>query len=177
MHEPYRTLLGHFRHEIGHHYWDLLVDGAPRLEEFRALFGDERDDYGQALERHYAQGAPPDWQQSYISAYASAHPWEDFAETWAHFLHITDTLETAAAYGLDVNPDVDDTGHLAARIAFDPYLDRSVDRLVRNWLPLGSLLNNLNRSMGLGDAYPFILTPRVVEKLAFIQRLMPAPAR
>lgn len=172
MHEPYRTLLGHFRHEIGHHYWDLLVAGGLMLDEFRSLFGDERADYGQALQRHYAEGAPPDWQHSFISAYATAHPWEDFAETFAHYLHLTDTAETAAAYGLKLAPDVDDTGALAAEITFDAYRVRNIATLVDNWVPLASLLNNLNRSMGLPDAYPFVLTPAVIDKLGYVQRVI-----
>ena len=171
MHEPYRTLLGHFRHEIGHHYWDLLVDGGPMHEEFRTLFGDERPDYAEALQRHYAQGAPAGWQQHFISAYATSHPWEDFAETWAHFLHIVDTEETAAAYGLRVRPEAND-GDLAARLDFDPYGATGTESLVNTWVPLASLLNNLNRSMGLADAYPFILTPAVIGKLGFVQRLI-----
>ena len=97
MGEPYRTLLGHMRHESGHYYWDQLIHDQPPLERFRQLFGDEQIDYGAALKTHYAQGAPGDWQTRFVSAYASAHPWEDWAETWAHYLHMVDTLETAAA--------------------------------------------------------------------------------
>ncbi len=172
MGEPYRTLLGHFRHEIGHHYWDLLVDGGPFIDEFRTLFGDERPDYGEALKRHYEQGPPLDWQHNFISAYATSHPWEDFAETWAHFMHLTDTLETASAYGVGVHPEVDSDGKLASEFRFDPYRTTDIDTLVEKWVPLASLLNNLNRSMGLADAYPFVLTPKVIEKLGFIQRLI-----
>jgi hypothetical protein len=91
-------LLGHFRHEVGHYFWDRLVATDPhQLEEFRVLFGDDRQDYGEALKRHYDEGAPANWQDTYISMYATMHPWEDFAETWAHYLHIVDTLETAGA--------------------------------------------------------------------------------
>ena len=175
MGEPYRTLLGHFRHEIGHHYWDLLVAGGPMLDEFRTLFGDERPDYGQALQTYYATGAAANWQQTHISAYATAHPWEDFAETWAHLMHVTDTEETARAYGLKTNPYVSRDGELEAEVDFDPYRNRSIETLIDIWVPLASLLNNLNRSMGLNDAYPFILTPPVIEKLAFIQRLIHHP--
>ena len=98
--EPYRSLLGHFRHEVGHHYWDILVRDGGRLEQCRAMFGDDSQDYEAALKRHYAQGAPADWAERFVSAYATSHPWEDFAETWAHYLHIVDTLETASAFGL-----------------------------------------------------------------------------
>ena len=118
--EPYRTLVGHFRHEIGHYYWDRLVRDGGRLEAFRELFGDERADYGQALQRHYREGPPPDWQSRFISAYASSHPWEDFAETWAHYLHIVDALETARSYGINVRasfmPDA-----AGGKIDFKPY--------------------------------------------------------
>ena len=104
LREPYRTILGHFRHEIGHYYWDVLIKDGPHLDRFRELFGDDRADYGEALARYYKDGAPPDWQESFISAYATAHPWEDWAETWAHHLHMTNTLETAVECGLSVRP-------------------------------------------------------------------------
>ena len=100
--EPYRTVLGHFRHEVGHYYWPLLVPEGGARERCRALFGDEREDYGAALERHYETGPPPDWSQRFVSAYATMHPWEDWAETFAHYLHIWDTLQTAGAYGVRV---------------------------------------------------------------------------
>ena len=107
MGEPYRTLLGHFRHEVGHYFWDVLVRDGGKLEACRAVFGDDSIDYGEALQRHYAEGAPPDWQQHFVSAYATTHPWEDFAETWAHYLHIVDTLEMASEFGMEVRPPVD----------------------------------------------------------------------
>ena len=110
MSESYRTLLGHFRHEIGHYFWGRLVRDGEQIQGFRELFGDERADYGQALHAHYASGPPADWQDRYISRYASAHPWEDFAETWSHYLHIVDTLEMAAAFGLRVQPATEGTG-------------------------------------------------------------------
>lgn len=170
MNEPYRTLLGHFRHEIGHYYWDLLIANTPALDEFRALFGDEREDYAAALQRHYETGAPGDWQQNFISAYATAHPWEDWAETWAHYLHIIDTTEMAAAFGVRLDPHVDVVGELRTRIDFDPYRLASMDELFAHWVPLSSLINNLNRAVGQHDAYPFVLTPQVVAKLGFIQK-------
>ena len=102
MHEPYRTLLGHFRHEVGHHYWDVMIRDTEWLPRFRELFGDERADYGEALARHYA-GVPADWQERFISSYASSHPWEDWAESWAHYMHMRSTLETAASYGIDIS--------------------------------------------------------------------------
>ncbi len=170
--EPYRTLLGHFRHEIGHFYWDLLVRDGGRLEAFRAVFGDERADYGAALERHYAQGAPPDWRTHYISAYASAHPWEDFAESWAHYLHIIDTLETAGSYGLAVRPPGPDLEPTPVAET-NPYQIPTIGALIQRWLPLTFAMNSLARSLGQADLYPFILSPAVIGKLGFIHGLMP----
>lgn len=165
MGEPYRTLLGHFRHEIAHYYWDHLVAGSPSLENFRATFGDERTDYAEALKQHYASGPPPDWPDHFVTSYASSHPWEDFAETWAHYFHMVDTLETAGAFGIRVKPRVG--RGLAARINFDPHL-ADMDRLVHAWLPLTFAVNSINRSMGLADLYPFVLTPGVIVKLQFV---------
>jgi len=171
MGEPYRTLLGHFRHEIGHYFWDRLVENdAPILEGFRALFGDERRDYGEALRKYYEEGPPANWQNDFISMYATSHPWEDFAETWAHYLHIVDTLETAAAFGVKVKPRRA-KGELTATIDFDPYR-ADMDRLIDAWLPVEFATNNLNRSMGLTDLYPFLLSPRVIDKLSFVHVLM-----
>ncbi|HET7083984.1 MAG TPA: putative zinc-binding peptidase [Rhizomicrobium sp.] len=171
MGEPYRTLLGHFRHEIGHYFWDRLVENdVPILEGFRALFGDERQDYGAALKKHYDEGPPANWQNDFISAYATSHPWEDFAETWAHYLHIVDTLETAAAFGLKVKPRRA-KGGLATAIDFDPYR-ADMDRLIDAWLPVEFATNNLNRSMGQTDLYPFLLSQRVIDKLSFVHVLM-----
>lgn len=172
MNEPYRTLLGHFRHEVGHHFWDLLVRDGGKLEACRAIFGDDRIDYDDALKRYYATGAPSDWQEHYVSAYATMHPWEDFAETWAHYLHIVDTLEMAAEFGLEVHPARDREGGLSARIDFDPYLVRSFDPIARAWLPFVFAINSVNRAMGMGDLYPFVLSPDVLVKLDFIHRLV-----
>jgi hypothetical protein len=180
MGEPYRTLLGHLRHEVGHYVWDRLVSADPdRLQHFRALFGDEREDYGEALKRHYAQGPRPDWVASCITAYASSHPWEDFAESFAHFVHIVDTLETAKAFGLKVESDTEAAADLSAGVPFDPYRAESAEQLVRAWVPVTVAVNAINRSMGQPDLYPFVLAPPVVEKLEFIRALLqkvPAPA-
>lgn len=165
LHEPYRTLLGHFRHEIGHYYWDLLIANGPRLEAFRALFGDERANYGSALQQHYDNGAPSDWQQRFVSAYGSSHPWEDWAETWAHYLHMMDTLETAAACGLMLEPRRADEPSLPARAA-PPVA--SFDALIADWFPVTYALNNLNRGLGQADAYPFVLAAPAIEKLRFV---------
>ena len=179
MGEPYRTLLGHFRHEIAHYYWDRLVRDAPGIEAFRQLFGDEREDYGAALQRHYANGPPPDWQERFVSSYASTHPWEDWAETWAHYFHMVDTLETASAFGMRVRPRVTKGADLSAAIDFDPH-DASMERIIDSWLPLTFAVNSINRSMGIGDLYPFFLAPPVIVKLSFIHdriHAMGAPRR
>ena len=173
MGEPYRTLLGHFRHESGHFYWDRLVADGPWLAGFRAHFGDERADYAAALQQHYAAGPADDWPQRFVSAYASAHPWEDWAETWAHYLHVVDALDTAAHWGLHLagGPDTpagDDPGAPAA-----PDFRA---RLVHGWLPLSRFLNSMNRSLGQADSYPFVLPDPVLAKLAFIHALVGAAA-
>ena len=172
MAETYRTILGHFRHESGHHYWERLVRAGVWQNAFREVFGDERSDYGAALAAHYAEGPPADWQQAYISAYASSHPWEDFAETWAHYLHIVDTLETAAAFGLNIHAAAGRDPRLDMRIAFDPYRHADFDALITAWLPLTYAVNSLNHSMGQPDLYPFVLAPRVVGKLRFAHGLI-----
>jgi hypothetical protein len=163
--ELYRTLLGHFRHEIAHYYWGRLIADSPKLEPFRQIFGDERNDYGQALAAYYAIGAPANWAEHFISPYASSHPWEDFAETWAHYFHMTDTLETANAFGLVVRPKL--SRGMAADIDFDP-LDVELARIIEGWLPLTFAVNSINRSMGAPDLYPFVLSPPVIGKLSFI---------
>lgn len=165
MHEPYRTLLGHFRHEIGHYYFMRLMREGPWLEACRGLFGDDRADYAQALQRHYEQGPPAGWEGHYISAYATMHPFEDWAETWAHYLHMVDTLETARACGLSLSPAQPE----------EPAMDTSdpahgFDAMIDQWLPLTYVLNSLNRSMGQPDGYPFTLAEPVIEKLRFIHK-------
>jgi hypothetical protein len=175
MGEPYRTLLGHFRHEIGHYYWDRLVRDSPALAACRAMFGDDRRDYDEALRAHYQYGAPANWQESFVSAYATCHPWEDFAETWAHYFHIVDTLEMARAFGVDIHPRVEAGAELETHIDFQPYRAQSVEQLVDSWLPLTFALNSINRSMGQPDLYPFILTPTIVGKLGFVQGLCAPP--
>ncbi|PXW56917.1 putative zinc-binding peptidase [Methylobacterium sp. B4] len=169
--EYYRTLLGHFRHEIGHYFWNLLVRFDPSLPAFRVLFGDERADYGAALRRHHSEGAPPDWQESFVSSYATAHPWEDFAETFAHYLHIVDTLETGSAFEMRLSPKLRGGGEGAQAstcIDFDPYETPDFQRVIEAWLPLTYAMNSLNRSMGQPPLYPFKLAPAVIAKLAFV---------
>ncbi len=156
MGEPYRTVLGHFRHESGHYYWERLVGGSTELEVFRRLFGDERQDYAAALANYYAQPPSDAWRSTHISAYACAHPLEDFAECWAHMLQMVDTLETADAQG----------------VLESPGLDENFDEFLRAWTQLTVVHNELNRSMGRRDAYPFVLFDAVIEKLQFIRELI-----
>jgi hypothetical protein len=172
MGEPYRTLLGHFRHESGHYFWDRLIRDGGKLDGFRAAFGDERADYVQALQTHYVNGAPPNWQQNFVSAYASSHPWEDFAETWAHYLHIVDTLETARAFGVKVKAKPARKTELYAAIDFDPHHAANIEQLIDAWLPLSFAVNSLNRSMGQADLYPFVLAPAVIAKLGYVHNLV-----
>ncbi len=172
LHEPYRTLLGHFRHEIAHYYWDRLIANSGWLEEFRKMFGDENADYSEALKRHYANGPAPDWQTRHVSAYASSHPWEDWAETWAHYFHIVDMMETADSFGLALNPRHPAAKTMMARShnPFDPSV--SFDTVLENWFPLTYALNSINRGMGLLDVYPFALSPKAVEKLRFVHEVV-----
>lgn len=172
MKEPYRTLIGHFRHEVGHYYWDRLIDNSKYLEEFRDLFGDDREDYGEALQKHYKQGAPADWNQHFISSYASSHAWEDWAETWAHYLHIMDTLQTGSAFGLSVYPQIaKPEDHMDVEVKQDPYEIVDFMQIISIWLPMSFAMNSINRSMGNRDLYPFVITSEVMEKLSFIHKV------
>jgi len=169
LHEPYRTLLGHLRHESGHYYWDSLIAAQPaRHDAFRAIFSDDSLDYSQALSQHYANGPSASaWQQDYVSAYATAHPWEDWAETWAHYLHMVDLLETASAYNTRVVVPGDPPD--GAEEVCNPFAgEADFDQLVSQWVPVTLLLNSLNRSLGQNDAYPFALTPGALRKLRFV---------
>ncbi|HVZ28843.1 MAG TPA: putative zinc-binding metallopeptidase [Asticcacaulis sp.] len=170
MNEPYRTLLGHFRHETGHFIWNKLVRDANKFDGFRALFGDERTDYALALDKHYKDGPSPGWGSSYISYYATSHPWEDFAECFAHVLHIVDSLETAHIYGIALAP----LRHreMTAFAAFDPYTMLDFEKIAEVWIPLSVALNSIHHSMGERDLYPFILTPAIQAKLAYVHGLL-----
>jgi hypothetical protein len=161
MKERYRTMLGHFRHEVGHYYWDVLVRDTPHLARFRELFGDETRDYAEALKEHYAASSPPSDPDMFISAYASSHPWEDFAETFAHYLHSQDTLETAQEYGfLSTKPRI-------------PVVEvQDFEFLMSEWVELAIVMNALNRSMGQPDAYPFSISSRIKDKLQFVHTLV-----
>jgi hypothetical protein len=169
FHEPYRTLLGHLRHESGHFYWDRLVAARGEFGSFREMFGDERADYAEALKKHYESGGPPaDWQERYVSAYATAHPWEDWAETWAHYLHMVDLLETAASYNTRVA--VPGSEEEEVEEVANPFETgrRDFDALVEQWIPLTLLVNSLNRSLGQEDAYPFALSSGALAKLRYV---------
>jgi len=171
MAEPYRTLLGHFRHESGHYYWEQLVRPNDQIEPFRKLFGDERADYDQTLQAHYNNGPLADWQARFVSAYASAHPWEDWAETWAHYLHIVDTLETARNFSLKVVAEGAGAS-IATPGGVTEYRPPSVEAMIASWLPLTYAINSLNRSMGQPDMYPFVLSPTAMEKLGFVHAVI-----
>lgn len=156
--EPYRTMLGHFRHEVGHYFEGALVfSDAELTRQAREIFGDATRDYQKEIARHYAEGAPDGWESEYISKYATMHPYEDFAETFAHYLHISDTIDTAYEFGL------------ATPAPQEPTTFREVVEDV--WLPLSTALNQINRSMGHDDLYPFIIPNAVINKLAFVSSL------
>ncbi len=177
LHEPYRTLLGHLRHEVGHYYWDRLIRHSPRLEDFRRLFGDERQDYAAALKANYEQGPPADWARRFVTAYASCHPWEDWAETWAHYLHMVDTVDTALSFGIDAD-DVE--------LSAEPWGPDALWRpdapgaeaflgFLNAWTELTAVLNEMSRSMGQPDFYPFVLPRPAVAKLQFIHLTVAGP--
>jgi len=171
--EAYRTLLGHFRHEIGHYYWDRLVANSAFLEPCRALFGDERVSYEEAVAIHYRDGAPRDWPSRFVSSYASMHPWEDWAETWAHYLHMVDSLETARSFGMALRPRSETGKNELAVKSFRLDFD-DIDDLLAAWVPLAIALNALNRSMGLSDPYPFVMPDPAVQKLRFVHQVIEA---
>lgn len=160
MDEPYRTLLGHFRHEIGHYYfYRLVAPSSDYTARFSELFGDPDADYQAALDRHYADGPPPGWKDNFVSSYATMHAAEDWAETFAHYLHIRDTLDTSAAFGFAPS------GATFVRRLLGP---AGFDTIIEMWLPLAWSLNMVNRSMGHADLYPFVLAPAVLEKMRFV---------
>lgn len=170
MNEPYRTLVGHLRHEVGHYYWDRLVVDSHWLEPFRAVFGDETVDYGDSLTAHYNNGPPANWRGGFISAYATSHPWEDWAECWAHYMHMSDMVDTASSYGMSLDE---------SRLEFTPFnraLLYQADHpgadkylaFINHWAELAMMMNGMARAMGQPDLYPFVLAHQVVAKLHFI---------
>ncbi len=173
MHEPYRTMIGHFRHEVGHYYWDVLVANNPQaLEKFRILFGDNTLDYGKALEAYYQNGPAANWSETFVSAYATMHPWEDWAETWAHYLHVMDTMETAYSFGMSLDAQLKSPATVQMQADFDPYNQPDFEPILNACLPITFAVNSLNRGMGQPDLYPFVLPPAVVEKLRFVHQLI-----
>jgi hypothetical protein len=172
FHEPYRALLGHLRHEVAHYYWDRLVANSQWLARFREIFGDETTDYTAALKRHHQQGPPPDWQSSFVSAYATTHPWEDWAETGAHYLHIVDMVETAGSFGLSLQPSHSAAKFMTADLKNVDDHNRDFDVVLANWFPLTHALNSLNRGMGLADIYPFVLSAPAIAKLKFVHEVV-----
>lgn len=169
--EPYRTILGHLRHEIGHYFQNVLITDETTWARCRDLFGDERESYRDAIDRHYSVGAPADWQSAFISEYATMHAWEDFAETFAHYLHIVGTLQTSAAIGIRL-----DAGASTLRdtdvVPRDDYHDEPIGRVLADWAAMSQGFNRVNRSMGFGDLYPFTISPPVQRKLGFIHELI-----
>lgn len=174
MGEPYRTLLGHFRHEIGHYYWDRLVRGTAWHAPCREVFGDERRDYAAALRAHYAKGPPADWPQRFVSPYASMHPWEDWAESFAHYLHLHDTIDTAASFGIDpgrVDIETAPWGEDALWSRHDPTRLAFLDML-NAWMRMTRVMNEMSSAMGQHDFYPFVLPRAAVAKLHVIHCLV-----
>ena len=175
MSEKYRTLLGHFRHELGHYYFEKLIMGSEKKHELcKKYFGDDDLDYSKALKKYYKNGAPKDWDKHFISQYATMHPYEDWAETWAHYMHIMDTLETAKNFNI--------TGSTTSSAVKNEHVGElnlpqdscffssqtSITSILDSWMDFAIILNSLNRSMGMNDAYPFVLTQSVRTKLSFI---------
>ncbi len=179
--EPYRTMLGHFRHEVGHYYQHILVEtgsGADRyLAECRSLFGDEQASYAAAIDRHYRFGAPANWAESFISEYATMHPWEDFAECFAHYLHITDTIDTAREAGMVLHADRVRFAAPRDVAPLECYDDVPVERLLDDWSWISLFFNRVNTAMGKNPLYPFTIPPPVVTKLDFVHRVVRASAR
>ena len=171
--EPFRTLSGHFRHEVAHYFWNVLIRDGDGIASFRQVFGDESVDYSMALERHYSDGPVPGWEQRFISAYAASHPWEDLAETFSHYIHIVDALDTANAFGLKTNPRIaGQTDGLVLDDTFDSYHAQDARELIEAWIPLTLAINSINRSMGQPDLYPFVLNEPVMAKLGYIHELI-----
>ena len=160
LNEPYRTMIGHMRHEIAHMLWWRLSLREDFLTAFREMFGDERADYPAALQRHYEHGPSRDWELFYLTSYASSHPHEDWAETVAHLVHLTDITDSFVATGL-VSPEM-------PRHNWDAYAEPDTATLVRVASALTTRVNHVNRSMGLSDIYPFVLSEKARQKLAFV---------
>lgn len=179
--EPYRTMLGHFRHEVGHYFQHVLVETGTGADEYldkcREIFGDERAGYADALDRHYRLGPPGDWRTSYISEYATMHPWEDFAECFAHYLHITGTIDTARESGLMLDSDQVRFTMDRDIVPLQSYADEPIERLLYDWKWLSTMFNRVNVAMGRRPLYPFDIPQPVVRKLGFVHRVIRETAK
>lgn len=179
--EPYRTMLGHFRHEVGHYYQNVLVETGPGaqtyLDRCRELFGDERAGYAEAIQRHYKFGAPDTWRESFISEYATMHPWEDFAECFAHYLHIADTIDTSREAGMVLHADRVRFSAPRDAAPLESYADAPIERLLYDWRWISLFFNRVNTAMGKDPLYPFEIPPPVVAKLGFVHRVIRQAAR
>jgi hypothetical protein len=152
--EPQRTLVGHFRHELGHYFWDVLVK--PHcLEEYRALFGDETNpSYADAQQAYYQSGPPDDWRARFVSGYATMHSWEDFAETFGTYLDLRAVLDTAQEFKVT------------------PSLPHEFQEMLLQYQSVGIMANEWNRDMGLLDLVPEVFVEPVRKKLHFVHRLL-----
>jgi hypothetical protein len=160
--EAHRTVIGHFRHEVAHLYWQLLVQGHCE-PEFKAAFGDhENPSYSDAQQRYYEGGPQEGWQANYVSAYATMHPWEDFAETFATYLDMVSVLDTAL--------------HMCVADSCDP-TKADLATMISRYVSLGIVLNEMNRAMGLIDLVPEILLPPIVAKMQFVHDLVRAAGK
>ncbi|MBJ7463234.1 MAG: putative zinc-binding metallopeptidase [Mycolicibacterium sp.] len=179
--EPYRTMLGHFRHEVGHYYQNVLVENGSGadiyLDECRRLFGDERAGYREAIDRHYNLGAPSGWEATFISEYATMHPWEDFAECFAHYLHIADTMDTAREAGMVLHADRVRFNAPRDIVALESYDDEPIERMLFDWKWMSLFFNRVNTAMGKNPLYPFDIPQPVVDKLGFVHRVIRDTAR
>lgn len=159
--EQYRSMVGHFRHELAHFCFDRLSLSPEFLSEFRELFGDERQDYGTALLRHYEAPLAPG--EDYITPYSTAHPHEDWAETVAHLLHLVDFSDSFVSAGLAMR---------GVPEGFTPYSEPDTNRLINVATEIAIAINDINRALDNSDLYPFVLTGPVRQKLSFAHRWM-----
>jgi hypothetical protein len=105
------------------------------------------------------------------------HPFEDWAETFAHYLHIRDALQTSIAYGVTITGPNISTSERAPLYSYPAAAADGMQGLLDVWLPMTYALNALSRSMGAGDIYPFVLAPAVIDKLGFTHEVITSTAR
>jgi hypothetical protein len=155
--EPQRTLIGHMRHEYGHFLDLCCIQGDLLRAKYVELFGDPATvDYAEAKTRYYAQGPTGNWPESYVSAYASMHPWEDFAETVNVYLDLMALAETARDQ-LGSNIDTSANGCVATFIS--------------ELLDLAITVSEFNFDMGLNALLPERFNDEVVCKLSYVHSL------